>query len=132
MNPFIYTALPVRVIFGRGKVAETAAEARRLGIRRPLVITTPHQAESAAGIVKETEGVGFAGAAMHTYSESIVNSFSNTSKVPGAGMQACGRSIILLSSRLHACTCDGTYRMNAHHLTNNQLWHSTCDFFMRP
>ncbi len=66
MNPFIYTALPVRVIFGRGKVAETAAEARRLGIRRPLVITTPHQAESAAGIVKETGGVAFAGAAMHT------------------------------------------------------------------
>ena len=66
MKPFVHMALPVRVVFGRGKVAEAAAEAKRLGIKRPLVITTPHQAESAAGIVKETGGVAFAGAAMHT------------------------------------------------------------------
>ena len=66
MKPFVYTALPARVVFGRGKVAEAAAEAKRLGIKCPLVITTPHQADSAAGIVKETDGVAFAGAAMHT------------------------------------------------------------------
>ena len=66
MKPFVHMALPVRVVFGRGRLAEAAAEAKRLGIKRPLVITTPHQAESAAGIVKETDGVAFAGAAMHT------------------------------------------------------------------
>ena len=66
MKPFVHMALPVRVVFGRGRLAEAAAEAKRLGIKRPLVITTPHQAESAAGIVKETGGVAFAGAAMHT------------------------------------------------------------------
>ncbi len=66
MKPFVHMALPVRVVFGRGRLAEAAAEAKRLGIKRPLVITTLHQAESAAGIVKETGGVAFAGAAMHT------------------------------------------------------------------
>ena len=66
MNPFVYAALPTRVVFGRGKVSEAAAEAKRLGITRPLVITTSHQAESGNAIVKATGGVGFAGAALHT------------------------------------------------------------------
>jgi alcohol dehydrogenase class IV len=66
MSPFTYTALPTRVVFGRGKIAEAAHEAARLGMKRPLVITTPHQAESGAAILKATGGVTFAGAAMHT------------------------------------------------------------------
>ena len=66
MNPFIYSALPTRVIFGRGKIAEAAAEAKRLGMKRPLVITTKHQADSGNVIVAATGGFGFAGAAMHT------------------------------------------------------------------
>jgi maleylacetate reductase len=64
--PFTYTALPTRVIFGRGRISEVAAEAKRLGITRPLVITTVHQAESGLAIIKKTGGVAFAGAAMHT------------------------------------------------------------------
>lgn len=66
VGPFVYTALPTRVVFGRGKISEAAAEARRLGIKRPLVITTRQQADSVAALIKETGGVGFAGAAMHT------------------------------------------------------------------
>jgi alcohol dehydrogenase class IV len=66
MNSFIYTALPTRVVFGRGKIAEAAAEAKRLGMKRPLVITTKHQADSGNVIVAATGGFGFAGAAMHT------------------------------------------------------------------
>ncbi len=66
MTPFIYTALPTRVIFGRGKISEAAAEARRLGMKHPLVITTAHQSDSAKQIVADTSGVLFAGAAMHT------------------------------------------------------------------
>ena len=66
MKPFIFKSLPVRVVFGRGKVAEAADEAKRLDIKRPLVITTPNQADSAAEIVKASGGVAFAGAAMHT------------------------------------------------------------------
>ncbi len=66
MNPFVYAALPTRVIFGRGKISEVASEAKRLGMLRPLVITTLHQSSSAVPLVAATGGVGFAGAAMHT------------------------------------------------------------------
>jgi maleylacetate reductase len=66
MNPFVYTALPTRVIFGRGKILEAAAEAKRLGIKHPLVITTAHQADSVAQIIASTGGFPFAEAAMHT------------------------------------------------------------------
>lgn len=66
MQPFTYAALPTRVIFGRGKVREAAAEAKRLGMRRPLVITTHQQSGSGAELVSSTQGVAFAEAAMHT------------------------------------------------------------------
>lgn len=63
---FVYAALPTRVIFGRGKISEAAAEAKRLGIKRPLVITTAHQADAVQSLVKQAEGVAFSAAAMHT------------------------------------------------------------------
>jgi alcohol dehydrogenase class IV len=66
MKPFVYTALPTRVLFGRGKIRDAADEARRLGMKRPLVITTPHQSEQAKHLIEETNGVAFAEAAMHT------------------------------------------------------------------
>ncbi len=66
MDPFVYSALPTRVIFGRGKIAQAAAEAMRLGMKCPLVITTKHQAASGNIILGATGGFGFAGAAMHT------------------------------------------------------------------
>jgi len=66
MDSFVYSALPTRVIFGRGKIMQATAEAKRLGMKRPLVITTRHQAESGNIIVAATGGFGFAGAAMHT------------------------------------------------------------------
>ena len=66
MQSFIYTALPTRVIFGRGKIAEVAVEAKRLGMKRPLIITTHQQGSSAVQILTSTGGVAFAGAAMHT------------------------------------------------------------------
>jgi maleylacetate reductase len=66
LTSFTYAALPTRVMFGRGKINEVAAEAKRLGITRPLVITTAHQAQAGADIVSRTGGVAFAAAAMHT------------------------------------------------------------------
>jgi maleylacetate reductase len=66
MNPFVYTALPTRVIFGRGKIAEVANEAKRLGMKRPLVITTAQQAESGRSMAQVVGGHAFAAAAMHT------------------------------------------------------------------
>ena len=66
MTPFVFSSLPTRVIFGRGKISEVAAEAKRLGMKRPLVITTKHQADSGRDIIRSAGGVAFAGAAMHT------------------------------------------------------------------
>lgn len=66
LSPFTYSGLPVRVVFGRGRLAEAAAEARRLGMARPLVITTRQQADAGAAVAAATGGVSFAGAAMHT------------------------------------------------------------------
>lgn len=66
MRDFVYIGLPTRVVFGRGKISEAAREAKRLGMNRPLVITTSHQADSVRTLINETGGIGFAGAAMHT------------------------------------------------------------------
>lgn len=43
MQPFIYNALPSRVIFGSGTLAQTADELRTLGCSRALILTTPQQ-----------------------------------------------------------------------------------------
>lgn len=43
MQPFIYNALPSRVIFGFGSLAQVAEEIRTLGCSRALVLTTPNQ-----------------------------------------------------------------------------------------
>ncbi len=66
INPFTYTGLPTRVIFGRGKISETANEAKRLGTKRPMVITTTQQSSTGQNIIADTGGVAFAKAAMHT------------------------------------------------------------------
>jgi maleylacetate reductase len=66
MQPFIYTALPTRVIFGRGKIAEAANEAKRLGMKCPLVVTTPHQVEQGSALAQAVGGAHWMGAAMHT------------------------------------------------------------------
>lgn len=66
MKSFVYTGLPTRVVFGRGKIADVAIEAKRLGMKRPLVITTRQQADSVVELTTRVAGVGFASAAMHT------------------------------------------------------------------
>ena len=69
MQPFVYDALPSRVVFGPGTVIRLGEEAERLGIRQALVISTPMQREQAARV--ETElgsrfAAAFSGATMHT------------------------------------------------------------------
>lgn len=36
MDPFVYEALPTRVVFGSGTVSQIRAEVERLGARRAL------------------------------------------------------------------------------------------------
>ncbi len=41
MNPFVYSGLPMRVVFGAGSVSDLAKEVDRLGARRALLLATP-------------------------------------------------------------------------------------------
>ena len=69
MQPFVYDALPSRVVFGPGTVTRLGEEAERLGIRRALVISTPMQREQAARVEAELGSrftAAFSGASMHT------------------------------------------------------------------
>jgi alcohol dehydrogenase class IV len=68
MKDFVYSGLATRVIFGTDTLTQLGAEAKRLGMSRPLVLSTPHQksaAEGAAALVGAEASV-FSGAVMHT------------------------------------------------------------------
>lgn len=47
MKPFVYDALPGRVVFGAGTLARLPDELERLGVRRALLLSTPGRADSA-------------------------------------------------------------------------------------
>jgi alcohol dehydrogenase class IV len=69
MEPFVYTALPVRLVFGTGTIMRVGAELEALGCRRALVLSTPEQAADAERLAQQlgaTSAGIFAGAAMHT------------------------------------------------------------------
>jgi maleylacetate reductase len=69
MQSFVYTGLPSRVVFGSGTVARLPDEIDRLGLKRALVLATPHQQASAEDTAKSLGGRAagvFAEAAMHT------------------------------------------------------------------
>lgn len=66
---FIYSGMPIRIVFGQGCMATLRDEAARLGLKRVLILSTAHQREL-AGHAKSLLGelaVGiFAGARRHT------------------------------------------------------------------
>jgi maleylacetate reductase len=70
MQPFVYEALPTRVVFGSGTISQLRPEAERLGVRRVLVLSTPGRGEAQAREIATLLGdlsVGvYAGAVMHT------------------------------------------------------------------
>jgi len=66
---FVYNGLPTRVVFGFGTSARMGEEARRIEIKRPLVLSTPEQKNEAqalaANLGMDLAGI-FSGATMHT------------------------------------------------------------------
>ena len=69
MRPFVYTALPARVVFGTGTLAAVADEIAGLGCSRALVLSTPGQqteAQTLAAHLGSMSAGVFAEAAMHT------------------------------------------------------------------
>lgn len=68
MTPFTYTGLPARVLFGRGATTRADEMLAEIGVRRPLVLTTPRQSdlgEAVLGGLMDAAGL-FTEAAMHT------------------------------------------------------------------
>lgn len=69
VGPFVYGALPARVVFGSGTLASLPQELERLGRSRALVLTTPQQAgegKRLAGLIGRAAAGIHAGAVMHT------------------------------------------------------------------
>jgi len=69
MRPFVYNALPARVVFGIGTIGQVADEVRRLGCRRALILSTPQQQSDAERLAAQIGDLAvgvFAGAVMHT------------------------------------------------------------------
>jgi maleylacetate reductase len=71
-QPFVFSGLTTRVIFGSGTLARAGDEVARLGHTRALVLSTPHQqleAEALAAQLGPLAAGNFAGATMHTPAE---------------------------------------------------------------
>lgn len=69
MNPFNYTALPAKVVFGYGTLASLPDELRALGVRRAIVLATPQQAQTAQALRDQLGDLAvgvFTEATMHT------------------------------------------------------------------
>src|ERR1043165_4830610 len=67
LKSFVYTGLPMRVVFGAGAVKQLGAELDRLGAKRALVLCTPGRAEDVQRITKGLPvGGGFNRGIMHT------------------------------------------------------------------
>src|SRR5687768_1736960 len=49
---FVYTGLPMRVVFGAGSLSQLPSELERLGAKRALVLSTPEQASAASEVAK--------------------------------------------------------------------------------
>jgi Iron-containing alcohol dehydrogenase len=92
-EPFLYNALPTRVIFGFGTMSRTGDEIRRLGSKRPLILSTPgHRTEAEALSVQlgmDIAGV-FAEATMHTPLEITERSIAAVHEKHGDGLIAFG------------------------------------------
>lgn len=70
MEAFEFTALPGRIVFGRGTLGSIANEVARLGCSRAFVLSDAHHAQGAAAEIMQLLGDGAVGlstdAAMHT------------------------------------------------------------------
>lgn len=72
MQPFVYNALPARVLFGYGTLKQLRSEIERLGCKRALILTTPFQESIGKDIEVQIGSLSagvFSGATMHTPSE---------------------------------------------------------------
>jgi len=69
MRPFVYNALPARIVFGSGTLQRLPEEVQRLGCQRALVLSTKFQEQSGKDVQKLLGKVAvglYSNATMHT------------------------------------------------------------------
>src|ERR1700723_2518988 len=90
---FTYNGLPTRVVFGFGTSSRAGEETRRIGIKRPLLLSTPEQKRQAEALAirleMEVAGV-FSGATMHTPGEGTDRALEVGRKTNADGLIALG------------------------------------------
>ena len=91
MRDFVYTGMPARVVFGSGALGRLPEEIERLGLRRALVLATPHQAASAQATAAKIGAAGvFVEAAMHTPVEVTERALQAAAQWGADGLVAIG------------------------------------------
>src|SRR5919108_2799661 len=107
MEKFTYVAMPTRVVFGAGAVAQLAAEVERLGAKRTLLISTPGRAQLVRTIARGLQIAGiFDQAVMHTPIKAVEAARSMASSgeadcciaIGGGSTIGFGKAIALSSS----------------------------------
>jgi alcohol dehydrogenase class IV len=90
---FVYNGLPTRVVFGFGTRARVGEETGRLGVKRPLVLSTLEQKQDAQSLAMqlgmEPAGI-FSEAAMHTPVGVTEKALALVSKTQADGLIAVG------------------------------------------
>jgi maleylacetate reductase len=90
---FVYDALPMRVVFGPGRLGTLADEVARLGVRRVLVLATPRQrglAERAVDVLGELAVGIFDQARMHVPTDTVAAASEITACLDVDGCVAIG------------------------------------------
>lgn len=93
MRPFVYEALPSRVVFGEGCLEQLGAELDRLGIHKALVLSTPQQwglAASVAAQLGERAAGLFDQAVMHVPLETAEAARAEAQRLGADGCVAVG------------------------------------------
>ncbi|GJJ10562.1 hypothetical protein Clacol_004789 [Clathrus columnatus] len=96
MKPFVYNSNPARIIFGTGTINHLPDEVKRLGIHRPLVLSTPEQSSHAAQIesLLKADGIEVAGqfnkATMHTPLDVTLEAMKFVTELNVDGLVAVG------------------------------------------
>lgn len=93
MSSFVYDALPIRVVFGSGTLAQVPGEVARLGLRRVVVLSTPEQralAERTAALLGDTAVAIFDQARMHVPVEAVAGAAAEVERVGADGCVATG------------------------------------------
>jgi alcohol dehydrogenase class IV len=103
MRSFVYDALPARVVFGSGTIAQLRSEAERLGVHRVLVLSTPGrgeaQAREIAGLLDDRSVGVHSGAVMHTPVEATEQALQVVQDRNADAVVAVGAGQPLVSAR---------------------------------